>query len=156
MEAVALRKFTFTLGRLLDYKDQVLETEKNRLGQLRARQAEIEANIAALERDLAGTDRRQKEEASRGVTVLQARMYEYQKESIRYQLKQQNLELKRITIEVDRQVQVVVAASQEVTGLEKLKEKQLEDYQKEVARDNENVIAEYISTKLVRESKQGS
>jgi len=149
-----LKKFNFTLGRLLDYKDQVLETEKNRLGQLRARQTEIELAIEALERDFADTDRRQKEEARRGVTVLRMRGYEYQKESIRYQIKQQTIELKRINIEVDRQVKVVVAASQEVTGLDKLKEKQFEDYQKEVARDNENVIAEYISTKLVREAKQ--
>ena len=80
-------------------------------------------------------------------------MYEYEKDSIRNQLKQLRIEQKRAEIEVDRQVKVVVAASQEVAGLDKLKEKQLEEYQHQVAKADEDFISEYISGKLIRQAQ---
>ncbi|MCI8405565.1 MAG: FliJ family protein [Oscillospiraceae bacterium] len=148
-----MKKFSFTLGRLLDYKDQVLETEKNLLRQLHQKKFEIDSSIEELERMFAETDRKQKEKEARGIFVGQIRMYEYEKDSIRNQLKQLRIEQKRAEIEVDRQVKVVVAASQEVAGLDKLKEKQLEEYQHQVAKADEDFISEYISGKLIRQAQ---
>lgn len=148
-----MKQFKFTLSRLLDYKDQVLETEKNTLAQLRQTRDGIERRIQSLEQEFTETDRRLKEDQKQAVSINQIRMYEYQFDSIRRQIKQFRLELRKAELEVERQMQVVVAASQEVSGLDKLKEKQLEEYQVSVARENETVINEFISGKLARESQ---
>ena len=148
-----MKQFKFTLSRLLDSKDQVLETEKNTLAQLRQTRDGIERRIQTLEREFAETDRRLKEDQKKAISINQIKMYEYQFDSIRRQIKQFKTELRKAELEVERQVQVVVAASQEVSGLDKLKEKQLEEYQVSVARENETVINEFISGKLARESQ---
>lgn len=148
-----MKKFSFTLGRLLDYKDQVLETEKNTLRQLHQKKYEIDSSIENLEKLFAETDRKQKEKEAAGIFVGQLRVYEYEKDSIRRQLKQLRAEQRRAELEVERQVKVVVAASQEVTGLDKLKEKQLEEYQHQLAKADEDFISEYISGKLIRQAQ---
>ena len=52
---------------------------------------------------------------------------------------------------MERQLKVVIAASQDVSGLNKLEEKQLEEYQLAAAKADELEIAEFISSRMIRE-----
>ena len=74
--------------------------------------------------------------------------YRFQIENMRLQLEELGKEQKRMERMVERQTQVVLEAQQEVSGLDKLEEKQREEYQHELMRADEQTIAEYISTKL--------
>ena len=47
-----MKKFKFTLGRMLDYKDQLLDEEKNKLALLRKKKQEIDDHIESLLREL--------------------------------------------------------------------------------------------------------
>ena len=55
---------------------------------------------------------------------------------------------------MERQRKVALRASQEVSSLDKLEEKQLEDYRYLEARDNERTIQEHVITQLIY-SKEG-
>lgn len=151
-----VKKFAFTLQKLLEYKNQVLDDEKGKLKALRQKRDEIESRIAEYEREFAETDRQLKEEQRTGMKAPRLLLYDYQLESIRRQIKQLREELALAEVEVEKQIQVVVAASQEVSGLDKLEEKQLEQYQKEVAKENELVISEFVSSSIIRGAQENS
>lgn len=146
-----MKKFRFTLDRLKDYKEQVFDEEKNRLAQLRMQLRAVEERIDALRRAFDRLAREMQQRQSSGVTILELRAYEMQRENIRAQLETLARERQKAEQAVQRQVQVVVAASQEVSGLEKLEEKQVEEYNYLLNKENELVISEFISQKLARE-----
>ena len=58
--------------------------------------------------------------------------------------------------ESERQLQKVVAASQEVSSLDKLEERQREEYQLQAAKEGEKTISEFVSSRLIRERADGA
>ena len=72
------------------------------------------------------------------------------------QLEELNIELKKAEEEVQKQREIVISASQEVSGLDKLEEKQLEEYRHEVNKENETEINEQITSKLVRKDSDAA
>lgn len=145
-----MKRFVFTLNKLQSYKEQVLDLEKNKLAQLQREKARIEGKLETLHEAIAQTDRELKERQREGVTITEVRTYDFQIENMRFQIRQARIDLQTATERVEQQLQVVVTASQEVAGLDKLEEHQREEYRYEAARAEETVLAEYISTRLVR------
>jgi flagellar FliJ protein len=60
-------------------------------------------------------------------------------------------ELQRAEARVDAQIKVVVSASQEVSGLDKLEEKQLEEYRYLEAKEMQEEILEMVAKKSAEE-----
>lgn len=143
-----MKKFQFTLDKLCRYKNQILDTQKNHLCQLRQAQRELESRMERLTAGMEEADDRLKEEQRVGTTIGKIRIYEYRIQNIRSQAAQLRLEIKRAEIEVEKQLQAVLAATQEVAGLDKLREQQLEEYRKEQLRAEETAVEEFISAKL--------
>ena len=54
---------------------------------------------------------------------------------------------------VERQRRTVLAASQEVSGLDKLQEKQWEEYRHLYAKDSERQISEYLTMQVNRQKE---
>ena len=52
---------------------------------------------------------------------------------------------------IERQRRVVLGLSQEVSGLEKLEEKQREEHERLLAKENELIISEFIASKFIRD-----
>lgn len=151
-----MKKFQFSLQRVQGYKNQLLDREKNSLMQLNAQRREAEESHAAMCRLLEELNGRLHEEAARGVTAAELKSFDMQIESARYQIKR--LTEHRISLDrsIERQIQVVVAATQEVSSFDKLEEKQREVYLAEVAKDDEAVIAEFVSTQVIRRQRSDS
>lgn len=148
-----MKKFQFSLGRVLDYKDQLLEREKNTLAQLRQQRQAIEDKMDSYRREFDAVNEELQHKSSEGVTVNELRGFDYQLQSIRYQQKLLQVEHKNISAAIERQLAVVLVANQEVSGLDKLEEKQREEYNHEVAKADELVIAEYVSSKIIRQKE---
>ncbi|MEM1485256.1 flagellar export protein FliJ [Oscillospiraceae bacterium PP1C4] len=151
-----MKKFEFTLSRMHDYKEQLLDKEKNTLSQLRAQKNRIDDKILALEQEFEIVSKAMQEETKDGITVLKIKCYNFQMENMRRQLKQLRSEQKLMASAVENQLKIVIAASQEVAGLEKLKEKQQEEYNIVQTRAEELVVSEYISSKLIRNKAAGA
>lgn len=146
-----MKKFRFTLDRMKGYQEQILEEEKNTLGRLNHTRQQIELKIHSLEEDFRRISRELLREEEAGIQGAALRGYHLQLENIRQQLKQLAQELAQAQQAVDDQMDVVLRASQEVSKLDKLEERQLEEYKKGVAKEEELFIEELVSSKSVRE-----
>ena len=71
-------------------------------------------------------------------------------DSARNQLEELEKERKLLQAGLERQRQVVTEASREVKKLEKLKEKQLEEYHRGEAKEQQETIAEHVAGNFVR------
>ena len=85
-----------------------------------------------------------------GKTAAELNAYGCLMENARRQLEQCRAALVQAEAEVERQRKIVLTATQELSGLDKLEEKQLEAYRLETARDTEQQISEQVSMRLVR------
>lgn len=144
-----MKKFHFSLEKVLQYKDSLLEEEKNKLMEIRVRKNTVDMKIESNERELVQTDRERTEKAAGGMTVVEMQSYSYRIETGRRLIKELMLQQKKLEIEVERQLAVVIACTQEVSGLEKLREKQLEEYNKEADKEQQLIISEMISSKYI-------
>ena len=66
-----MKKFEFTMRKILDLKNNILEAEKNRLGQLQEAQRRIEAEIAQLEQAMQDISHEMTDKQTEGVTVAE-------------------------------------------------------------------------------------
>ena len=140
-----MKKFEFTMRRILDLKNNILEAEKNRLGQLQEKQRKIEALILQLEESMQQISREMLEAQTKGVTVAELIAYNARRANIRMQLEELALRLADAKKSVDHQMQIVVEASREVSKFEKVEERQYEVYREgekkaETARVEELVL----------------
>lgn len=149
-----MKKFAFSLNKMLDYKDQMLQKEKGTLSQFRSQKNKVDKQIEMLEQEFLLCDEKLKEESKKGITVVKVQSYNFMLGNIRQQIKQLTLQQKVFEAAIENQIKVVVAASQEVSGLDKLKEKQLEEYNQMVAKSDELIISEFISSKLICERQK--
>jgi flagellar FliJ protein len=137
------------------YKTQVLDGEKNILATLRKRLADLDGRISRLlafqkESQEALFDRQRA-----GVTMAEANEFRFRLDNARLQLESLRAEREEASQAVERQRLVVVAASQEVTSLDKLEERQLEEYQYLEARDREKTVLEQVTVGLARRLPTG-
>ena len=144
-----MKAFTFSLERLRDYGNQILDTEKNILMTLFQRLYDIEDKI-----ELSRNFRQVKQEEmqlmqEQGSTMRDLEECKFYLQNTRLRLEELEEERIQAALEVERQRKVVLKASQDVSSLDKLEEKQLEDYHYLEARDNEKTIQEHVIQSIV-------
>lgn len=145
-----MKKFTFSLEKLLRYKETLYDKEKNALGTLRAERIAVEQRLEENARQAAEADAGLKQEAARGTTILRLRTFQYQIENARRLEKQYELELIAADERIERQLQVVLELQKEISALEKLREKQRAEYDYDVQREESETIGELVSSRYTR------
>lgn len=143
-----MKKFHFSLERMRNYKEQLLETQKNTLRALRSEKQELDQRATDYRAALMNAGSELKRRSAEGISMIEMRSYSFRMENLRIQIGELQKEQQRMERQIERQMQVVLEAQQEVSGLDKLEEKQLEEYQREQMHADEQFVAEYISTKL--------
>ena len=139
-----MKKFNFSLEKLLGYRNQVLDREKNLLSQLRRQRQELldeEDQVAALYRAVndkftldcaAGMTRQALTAAKQYINVLSDRLREL------------SAKIEAFDKRVEQQLNVVVEATKEVSALDKLKEHQLEEYNRLEQKEQETFVEEFV------------
>lgn len=145
-----MKNFEFTLGRILDYRQSLLEKEKNALMQLFAQKNAIEDQIEHLWRVYNETAKELQETTEAGTTIAEIQRIDLRLQSAKRRI--ETLEQERMQLEelIEAQREVVTELSQQVTGLEKLRDKQREDYDYASRQEETERIAELISSKIAR------
>ena len=145
-----MKKFQFTLQKLMDFREQELDRQKNALAVLQGdlkrimdRREELSAMVARYSGELvasgaAGVSAAEMAMRKRYIVTLQQEIHECEQRAV---LKQQ---------EIEKQLAVVVDATKDVKTLEKLEEKQLEEYKAAEGKENELFIEEFVSGGAVR------
>lgn len=140
-----MKKFTFSLEKVLDYKQQTLDAKKSELAALQARLREAENQIEQLNGEFAASNRKMVEEMKNGLSVLEIGNYKFYFHAIDLKIKQ-CLEYKfRLESQIAEKKAAVIEINSEISGLEKLKDKQLQEYRKTVQKYEEQSIEEFVS-----------
>lgn len=141
-----MKKFKFHLGKLLDYKEQNLDNERMVLGELNKELDQCEKQLIVLQNKL-WQKRMDYEEALLGVIALLAcQIHLYYLDAVKEEIKKAEEDLTVIKEKVEEQIEVVKNLKLETRSLEIIKEKQYEEHQQEVTRENEKIMEEFVTT----------
>ena len=148
---IIMKKFDFSLSKMRDYKKQLLESEKNKLMKLQAERNFAKEAIKALQVDYDKIHEEMTEKISKGIAIMEIKLFQFRKDSIKLEQQQLQTQVYILDGAIERQRRVVLGLSQEVSGLEKLEEKQREEHERLLAKENELIISEFIASKFIRD-----
>lgn len=142
-----MKKFKFSLDKLKSYKEQIKKREENTLASLRAEQLE---KLHEKEELLKELDRRNAEfirKSEKGMTAMEMVTEKGFISYILDSIKAKDKEISLMTAKINKQLVVVTEASREVQTLEKLEEKQLDEYKFKERKADEAFIEEYVGNR---------
>lgn len=143
-----MKKFTFGLDTVLDYKNQVLSSLKLEHGKIIAELNQQEAILEDLKNQYYSYVKDFNEKKVTGMTVIEARAFEMYIKQIDDQIKFQNQKIAQIRKVEEKKRQEVVESRKESAAIEKLKEKKIEQYNKDVKKKEEQFIEEFVSNSM--------
>jgi flagellar FliJ protein len=143
-----VKKFVFTLLKLKDYKVQILDIEKNILAQLNHEKNLLLMRYEQLDVDFYTLCKELKEKSKVGIMAMEVQLYQFRKDMVKQEQKEIKLKIEILDLKIEKQTAIVVSMKQEVEGLNKLEEKQLEEWETELAKETENIVSELIATKI--------
>ncbi|MBE5978951.1 MAG: flagellar export protein FliJ [Paenibacillaceae bacterium] len=149
-----MKKFNFPLNTVLNYKDQVLENLKTEHAQILVDIAQQERRIEELMEKSQSAAIRYREDTQCGVTVNIMREYERYITFIQQRIVAEQGVLLKLKKKEEQKRAEVIEAKKEKASIDKLKEKKLDQYNKEVLKSEELFIEEFVSnTMSVRSSR---
>lgn len=140
-----MKKFNFTLQSLKKYNDQVLDSEKSVLGRLRAELTEMQAELDAKTAEYELSIDKLNELVRGGTTAMRLSLHKKYVSSLQQDIYRIKGRMAQKRDEVEQQLQRVIDATKEVSKLEKLEEKQLEEYRYAAQKEQEQIIEEFVS-----------
>lgn len=145
-----MKKFEFSLQKLMDFRQQELDRQKNILASLQAEKRRIEESREILVSKVTEQSEQLNRVYKFGSTASDIAMRKRYIVTLQQEIhlrEQQAIEKQR---EIEAQLSVVVEATKEVKTLEKLEEKQLEEYKHAAGKENELFIEEFVSSQAAR------
>lgn len=145
-----MKKFRFTLEKLKDYREQVLQTQKNSLGRLRQELNEINNEVDELKRVLTVKNGELISLYNRGAVSFEISVHKRFIIGIQQEVKVK----KQLAVikekEIEKQLVVVMEATKDVKTLDNLEDKQLDEYKKQETKENELFIEEFVANSSFR------
>lgn len=148
-----MKKFRFPLERLLNYRRSRLAGEQARLEKLLAEQAGLEQRRAALERE-----ERMVNESLRRLPVISSEQLSAIASFRRFAASEAvrlSAEIHAAAGRVAAQREAVLSARREVEVIEKLRERRLHDWRREVDQETERQTAELVVARWALSRKSG-
>lgn len=130
---------------LKKYNDQMLDSEKSVLGRLRAELAEMQAELDAKNAEYELSIDKLNELVRGGTTAMRLSLHKKYVSSLQQDIYRIKGRMAQKRDEVEQQLQRVIDATKEVSKLEKLEEKQLEEYRYAAQKEQEQIIEEFVS-----------
>lgn len=145
-----MKKFMFSLQKLKDYREQILERQKNQLGFLRAEQNALNGELAELKERLERKNVELKEVYKRGATTMEISVHKRYIVTVQQEIKLKEEQILQKADEIEKQLNVVIEATKDVSTLDNLQDKQLEEYHKKESKESERFIEEFVQNSLSR------
>lgn len=147
-----MKKFHFTLEKLMDFRQQELDRQKNALSALQAERKKIDDEIENLKVRIAQESEELKSVCLKGSQAYDVAMRKRYIVTLQQEVHMKERQAAEKQKEIEAQLDVVVEATKDVKTLEKLEEKQLEEYNLKAGKENEQFIEEFVSGQAVREN----
>ena len=148
-----MKKFEFSLGRIRDYKNILLDREKNVLVGLMMEKNNITDRIEQLDKEFEKINNEMHEEMRSGLNVTKIRLYEAQKNGMREEQRLLGDRLDFLQVSIDKQQERVSSLKMDVSGYDNLEAKKREEWSKAFAKEQDLVISEFVSQKYTRDHK---
>lgn len=143
-----MKKFSFSLDTVLDYKGQVLESKQNEHGKAMAAQNEQEKIIIKLKSQYHTYKEELNEKRKQGLTVIEAISYESYMNHLDSMIRIENEKLEDLKEYQEQKRGEVVEAKKETSTIEKLKDKKKKEYDKIFLKKDELFIEEFVSNSM--------
>ena len=123
-----MKKFQFTLQKLMDFRQQELDRQKNTLSALQADLQRIYAEKEQLIKQVEEFSAELETVCRQGAQAFEISVRKRYIVTLQQEIHAKDTSAARKQEEINKQLGVVVEATKDVRTLEKLEEKQLEDY----------------------------
>lgn len=145
-----MKKFKFSLDSVLSYKQQVLDSLKGEHAAILAQVREQEDVLEAVWQDYRDCNEEYRQRKSEGLSVADAMFYQNGLRVLEAEIERETAKLEELRSREEKKRQQVVDAKIDTSSIEKLKEKKLDLYNKEVAKSEEVLIDEFVSSARAR------
>ncbi len=142
-----MKKFFFPLNTVLRYKEQVLDSLKAEHARILAKIRECENAIDELEHQHRQCKIEFQNNKMNGMKINEIRTYENYLESLRLKIRRKQEQLAMLRKQEEAKRNEVVEAKKETSSIEKLKERKRFEYDKEVQKQDERLIEEFVTTR---------
>lgn len=142
-----MKKFSFSLQKVLEIKEQVLDNLKVELSNLNHDYKEVENEIAIMKSKYSDINMEFSEKSSVSISVGEMSYYKMLLSSILRKIESKEEEKEKILKKIEDKRHEIVSKNVEISSLEKLREKELEKYNSALAKSEELFIEEFVSNK---------
>lgn len=140
-----MKKFVFKLAKVKSFKEQTLEVKKGEMLSLQQHLQEIENKIQSLNDKYKETNNLMVEKMKDGISPADISSYKTFLSDLDIQIRRSVTEKRRVLDLIEIKRQEIVEVNSEISGLERLKDKQYAEYQAQTVKEQENAIEEFIS-----------
>lgn len=140
-----MKKFSFSLDHVLNYKNQMLDHLMNEHAGILLEIRQQEALIEAIKEQYVVCSDQLRDEQRLGVTVMQIYSYKNYLDVLTYRVQKEQEVLGILRRKEEHKRYQVVEAKKESASIDKLKEKKIDVYQKELQKEEERLIEEFVS-----------
>ena len=151
-----MKKFQFTLQKLMDFRQQELDRQKNTLSALQADLQRIYAEKEQLIKQVEEFSAELETVCRQGAQAFEISVRKRYIVTLQQEIHAKDASAARKQEEINKQLGVVVEATKDVRTLEMLEEKQLEDYKAAANKENEQFIEEFVSGQSIRAAQTQS
>lgn len=148
-----MKKFQFSLDTVLDYKQQVLDGIQNEYSALLLQVRRQEERLHREQQNYIELNQEFRQATSQAITVAAALNYENGLRFFEKRIAEEERLLAECQKKAEEKRKQLVAARQDTSSLEKLKEKKKEAYVKQVQKMEEQFIDELVSASRLTTSK---
>jgi len=142
-----MKKFIFSLQKVLEIREQILENSKIELSNLNHDYRNIELGIKNLNDKFSSINNEFLEKSAVAVTVGEMSYYKIYMNSILKQVENKEEEKENLLKKIEAKRQEIVNKKMEISSLEKLRENEYEKYISTMAKSEEIFIEEFVSNK---------
>ncbi|WP_326910444.1 flagellar export protein FliJ [Sedimentibacter sp. MB31-C6] len=144
-----MKKFNFSLQKVLEIKEQILESLRMEMSNFNHEKRQIELDIRNLNMKYATANTELNEKSSKSITVGEMLYYKMYMENIFKNIEDKQKEKEAIDKKIEAKRREIVDVNKEISSLEKLKEKELDKYKYELDKKEEIYIEEFVSNNKI-------
>lgn len=140
-----MKKFAFSLEKVLSFKQQTLNVQLNELALFQMKLKELEKEIDDLNNKFADTNQQMVTRLQTGLNSNDISIYKIYFNTLNQKIQKMTEDKKQLLGVIAKKKADIVAANSEISGLEKLRDKQLDEYMKSKQKSDELAMDEYVN-----------
>ncbi len=140
-----MKKFKFSLEKVLSYKEQVEDNLRNEHAEILRQIAEHEKRLDELEIEYGLQAAKVEAEKKKGCTIMTLNVYEGYLHTITGKITRQMKVIKQLRVKEEEKLKEVIQAKVETTSIDTIKDKRIEEYRKTEQKAEETFIEEFVS-----------